>query len=86
MLIIIAIICIAIIAVILISIIKMYKPEYAIEITICASVILLYFVVEGIGYSINYINDINMHRIKNVKPKINVNLLINNSNPLSFLS
>ena len=52
------IICVAIIAVILISIIKMYKPEYAIEITICASIILLYFVVEGIGYSINYINGI----------------------------
>ena len=32
-----------------------------------------------------YINDINVHNAKKVNPKINVNLLINSSNPLSFL-
>lgn len=32
-----------------------------------------------------YINEINMQRTKNVNPRIKVNLLINNSTPLSFL-
>ena len=52
------IIAIAIICVILISIIKAYKPEYVIEITICSSIILLYFILEGITYGISYINHI----------------------------
>lgn len=52
------IIAIAILCVILISIIKVYKPEYVIEITICSSIILLYFILQGINYGISYINHI----------------------------
>ncbi len=52
------IICIALVAVIIISIVKVYKPEYVIEITICSSIILLYFIIEGIAYGLNYIEDI----------------------------
>ena len=49
---------VAITAVIIISIVKVYKPEFVIEVTICASIILLYFIIEAIGYGIMYINDI----------------------------
>ena len=48
----------AIAAVIIISLIKAYKPEFVIEVTICASIILLYFLIEALGYGITYINDI----------------------------
>ena len=48
----------AITAVIIISLIKAYKPEFVIEVTICASIILLYFIIEALGYGITYINDI----------------------------
>ncbi len=49
---------VAIIAIILISLIKVYKPEYVIEVTICASIILLFFIIQGLGQGITYINEI----------------------------
>ena len=49
---------IAISAVVIISIVKAYMPIYTIEVTICASIILLYFFVDGLTYGINYINSL----------------------------
>ena len=49
---------IAITAIIIISIVKAYIPIYTIEVTICASIILLYFIIDGLTYGINYINNL----------------------------
>ena len=52
------IITVAIVAVIIISIVKAYMPCYVIEVTICASIILLYFIIDGLTLGITYINEI----------------------------
>ena len=49
---------IAISAVIIISIVKAYMPVFTIEITLCASIILLYFIIDGLTYGISYINNL----------------------------
>ena len=54
-------------AVIIISLIKVYKPEFVVEVTLCASIILLYFILETLSYGITYIlkiyNDINYGKV-----------------------
>lgn len=52
------ILAIAIASVVIISLVKAYKPEFTIETTLCASIILLYFIIEGLGYGISYISNI----------------------------
>lgn len=49
---------IGIASVIIITLIKVYKPEYVIETTICASIVILYFIIDGLSYSFSFIKDI----------------------------
>ncbi len=49
---------IAIVAVIIISLIKTYKPELVVEVTLCASVILLYFLMDSLKSGFSFIADI----------------------------
>ena len=46
---------IGLIAVIVISIIKTYKPELAVAASLCAGIILLYYIIESLGYGFDYI-------------------------------
>ena len=52
------IILIGITAVIIITLIKTYIPQYTIEATICASIILLYLVIDGLSYCLIYFSNI----------------------------
>lgn len=49
---------IAIACVILISLIRIYKPEFTIEAVLCASLLLLFYIVGSIQYSFTYLADI----------------------------
>lgn len=49
---------IALVAIIIISLIRAYKPEYVIEVTLCSSIILLYYIIQGLGVGLAYINHI----------------------------
>ena len=49
---------IAISSVIIISLVKQFKPEFTIEVTICASIILLYFIIDGLSTGLLYITEI----------------------------
>lgn len=49
---------IGITAVIIITLIKTYKPEFVVEVTICASIILLYFIIDGLSYGLIYISQL----------------------------
>ena len=49
---------IAVICVILIALIKAYKPEFTIEAVLCASILLLFYVIGSIRYSFTYLEDI----------------------------
>ncbi len=46
---------IGIASVIIISLIRVYKPEFVVEVTLCASIILLYFTLDALSYGITYI-------------------------------
>ncbi len=48
----------AIASVILISLIRVYKPEFTVEAVLCASVILLTYVIGSITHSFTYLEDI----------------------------
>lgn len=52
------IILIGIAAVIIITLVKAYKPEFTVEITLCASIILLYFIIDGFSYGLAYITQV----------------------------
>lgn len=52
------ILAVALVAVVIISLVKAYKPEFTIETTLCASIILLYFIIEALVYGISYISNI----------------------------
>ncbi len=49
---------IAITAVILISILKTYMPQFVIPVTLAATILLLYLILDGLTYSFRYILDI----------------------------
>ena len=49
---------IAVVCVILIALIKAYKPEFAIEAVLCASLLLLFYVIGSIQHSFTYLEDI----------------------------
>lgn len=49
---------IALVAIIIISLIRAYKPEYVIEVTLCSSIILLYYIIQGLSVGLAYINHI----------------------------
>ena len=48
----------ALVAIIIISLIKTYKPEYVIEVTLVASIILLFYIIQGLGTGLTYINQL----------------------------
>ena len=43
---------------IIISIVKTYKPEFTVEVTLCAGMILLYFIIDSLKYGFGFIADI----------------------------
>ena len=49
---------IGIAALIIISIVKTYKPEFTVEVTLCAGMILLYFIIDGLKYGFGFIANI----------------------------
>ena len=49
---------IGIAALIIISIVKTYKPEFTVEVTLCAGMILLYFILDSLKYGFGFIADI----------------------------
>lgn len=49
---------VAICAVILIALIRLYKPEFTVEAVLCASILLLFFLVGSIQESIGYLETI----------------------------
>ena len=49
---------IGIAALIIISIVKTYKPEFTVEVTLCAGMILLYFIIDSLKYVFGFIADI----------------------------
>ncbi|MCI8609130.1 MAG: stage III sporulation protein AD [Firmicutes bacterium] len=49
---------IAICAVILIAIIRIYKPEFTVEAVLCASLIMLFYIVNSMKYGLSYLGDI----------------------------
>ena len=49
---------IGIAALIIISIVKTYKPEFTVEVTLCAGMILLYFIIDSLKYGFGFIADI----------------------------
>ena len=42
----------------IISIVKTYKPEFTVEVTLCAGMILLYFIIDSLKYGFGFIADI----------------------------
>ena len=46
---------IGIAALIIISIVKTYKPEFTVEVTLCAGMILLYFIIDSLKYGFGFI-------------------------------
>lgn len=49
---------IGIAALIIISIVKTYKPEFTVEVTLCAGMVLLYFIIDSLKYGFGFIADI----------------------------
>ena len=49
---------IGIAALIIISIVKTYKPEFTVEVTLCAGMILLYFIIDSLKYGFGFIANI----------------------------
>ena len=49
---------IGIAALIIISIVKTYKPEFTVEVTLCAGMILLYFIIDSLKDGFGFIADI----------------------------
>ena len=49
---------IGIAALIIISIVKTYKTEFTVEVTLCAGMILLYFIIDSLKYGFGFIADI----------------------------
>ena len=49
---------IGIAALIIISIVKTYKPEFTLEVTLCSGMILLYFIIDSLKYGFGFIADI----------------------------
>ena len=49
---------IGIAALIIISIVKTYKPEFTVEVTLCAGMILLYFIIDSLKYGFGSIANI----------------------------
>ena len=49
---------IGIAALIIISIVKTYKPEFTVEVTLSAGMILLYFIIDSLKYGFGFIADI----------------------------
>ena len=49
---------IGIAALIIISIVKTYKPEFTVEVTLCAGMILLYFIIDSLKYGFGFIADV----------------------------
>lgn len=49
---------IGIIAIIVISLIRTYKPELTVAVSLCAGIILLYFVIESLRYGFDYIQQL----------------------------
>ena len=49
---------IGIAALIIISIVKTYKPEFTVEVTLCAGMILLYFIIDSLKYGCGFIANI----------------------------
>ena len=43
---------------IIISIVKTYKPEFTVEVTLCAGMILLYFIIDSLKYGFGFIANI----------------------------
>lgn len=46
---------IGIVGVMLVALIKTYKPEFTIEVIVCTSILLLFFVLESLRYGFTYI-------------------------------
>ena len=49
---------IGIAALIIISLVKTYKPEFTVEVTLCAGMILLYFIIDSLKLGFGFIADI----------------------------
>lgn len=49
---------IGICAVIIIALIRIYKPEFTVEAVLCASLILLFYIINSMKYSFSYLEDI----------------------------
>lgn len=49
---------IGIASLIIISIVKTYKPEFTVEVTLCAGMILLYFIIDSLKYGFGFIANI----------------------------
>lgn len=49
---------IGIAALIIISLVKTYKPEFTVEVTLCAGMILLYFIIDSLKFGFGFIADI----------------------------
>ena len=49
---------IAVCAVILISLIRIYKPELTVEAVLCASLLLLFYIISSMKYGLTYLEDI----------------------------
>ena len=45
-------------ALILISLIRTYKPEFTVEVTLCAGIVLLYFIIDSLKYGFDFIAEI----------------------------
>lgn len=55
MIILLKICAVGIVSLIIISLIKAYKPEFTVEVTLCAGIILLYFIIDSLKYSFEFI-------------------------------
>lgn len=49
---------IGIAALIIISLVKTYKPEFTVEVTLCAGMILLYFIIDSLKFGFGFIADV----------------------------
>lgn len=48
----------AVASVLLISLVKTYKPEFTVAVSLCAGIILLYFLLDSIKYGMEFISGI----------------------------
>lgn len=49
---------IGIAALIIISLVKTYKPEFTVEVTLCVGMILLYFIIDSLKFGFGFIADV----------------------------